>query len=79
MPVRNENADRWGGPGSSHEDRTKSKSDPVVKDPDAPGHPSPRSQVSADERDIERRQAPQPELTEQRDHEAERLERDNRH
>jgi len=28
------NADRWGGPGASHEDRSKPKPDPLVKDAD---------------------------------------------
>ncbi len=46
MPEKNPNADRWGGPGSSHEDRTKPKPDPTVKDPDEPDHNSQHSRVS---------------------------------
>ncbi len=46
MPEKNPEADRWGGPGSSHQDSNEPKPDPVVKDADAPDHLSPRSQVS---------------------------------
>lgn len=57
MPDKTPAAERWGGPGSSHEDRTKAPPDPTVKDADAPDHISPRSQVSAGggERDIHHR------------------------
>ncbi|HWE44840.1 MAG TPA: hypothetical protein VG407_02340 [Caulobacteraceae bacterium] len=36
MPKRNPDADRWGGPGASKEDRSKPKPDPLVKDADDP-------------------------------------------
>ena len=38
MPDKHPNSERWGGPGASHEDRTKPMPDPVVKDPDDPDH-----------------------------------------
>jgi len=43
---RSPNADRWGGPGASHEDRSKPKPDPTVKDPDDPDRYSRHSKVS---------------------------------
>lgn len=43
MPEKNDSTERWGGPGASHEDRSKPKPDAVVKDADAPDHLSPRS------------------------------------
>lgn len=46
MPDKHPNTDRWGGPGSSHEDRTKPRPDPVVKDATDPKHLSKHSQVS---------------------------------
>ena len=46
MPEKHPHTDRWGGPGASHENRDQPKPDPKVKDPDAPDHLSPRSQVS---------------------------------
>ena len=54
MHEKHPNADRWGGPGSSHENRDKPKPDPLVKDADAPDHLSPRAQLSGErgERDI---------------------------
>jgi hypothetical protein len=54
MPEKHPNTDRWGGPGASHENRNRPKPDPLVKDPDAPDHLSPRSQVSGGggERDV---------------------------
>lgn len=57
MPEKHPNTQRWGGPGASHEDRTKSPPDPTVKDADAPDHLSPRSQVSSGggEHDIHQR------------------------
>jgi hypothetical protein len=57
MPEKHPDADRWGGPGASHENRDKPKPDPLVKDPDAPDHLSPRAQVSGGggERDIHNR------------------------
>ena len=37
MPHQHPNADRWGGPGASHEDRSKEKPDPRTKPgPDEP-------------------------------------------
>lgn len=54
MPEKHANTDRWGGPGASHENRNRPKPDPLVKDPDAPDHLSPRSQLSGErgERDV---------------------------
>ena len=46
MPEKHENTHRWGGPGASHEDRTKEKPDPIVKDADDPDHQQPYSHVS---------------------------------
>jgi hypothetical protein len=40
------NADRWGGPGASHEDRGEPRPDPTVKDPDDPDRYSRHSKVS---------------------------------
>ncbi|HEX8232087.1 MAG TPA: hypothetical protein VF559_01900 [Caulobacteraceae bacterium] len=34
MPDKHPNTQRWGGPGASHEDRTKEPPDPTVRDPD---------------------------------------------
>lgn len=46
MPKKNPNADRWGGPGASHEDRTKVMPEKTDPRPDgAPTNP-PVSQVS---------------------------------
>lgn len=60
MPGKNPEAQRWGGPGSSHQDRTETPPDPVVKDADDPDHPSKHSQVSGGggERDIHKGHAP---------------------
>jgi hypothetical protein len=46
MPHKNSNTERWGGPGASHEDRSKPM--PAKTDPRPPGSPtnSPRSHVS---------------------------------
>jgi hypothetical protein len=46
MPEKHPNTDRWGGPGASHEDRTKARPDPMVKDADDPDRYSRHSQVS---------------------------------
>jgi len=46
MTQKSPNADRWGGPGASHEDRTKPKPDPTVKDPEDPDRYSRHSKVS---------------------------------
>ena len=43
---RSPNADRWGGPGASHENRDKPKPDPTVKDADDPDRQTHHSQVS---------------------------------
>jgi len=40
------NADRWGGPGASHEDRNKPRPDPSVKDADDPDRYSRHSKTS---------------------------------
>lgn len=60
MPEKNPNADRWGGPGSSHQDRTEPRPDPVVKDPDDPDHLTRHTQISGGggEPDIHRGHAP---------------------
>lgn len=34
MPDKHPNTERWGGPGASHEDRSKAPPDPIVKDED---------------------------------------------
>ena len=46
MPGKHPNTHRWGGPGASHEDRTKPE--PQRRDPRAPGEPTntPFSHVS---------------------------------
>jgi hypothetical protein len=46
MTAKNPNADRWGGPGASHENRKSPKPDPTVKDPDDPDRYSRHSKVS---------------------------------
>lgn len=46
MPDKHPNSERWGGPGASHEDRTKPKPDPMVKDADDPDHINKHSKVS---------------------------------
>ncbi|HYG25672.1 MAG TPA: hypothetical protein VD906_02080 [Caulobacteraceae bacterium] len=46
MPDKHPNTERWGGPGASHEDRTKPKPDPVVKDATDPDRQQPYSHVS---------------------------------
>lgn len=38
MPDKHPNTERWGGPGSSHEDRTEPK--PEKSDPRHPGEPT---------------------------------------
>ncbi|WP_395674352.1 hypothetical protein [Phenylobacterium sp.] len=38
MPEKHENTERWGGPGASHEDRTRPQ--PKKVDPRAPGEPT---------------------------------------
>lgn len=79
MPTKSPNADRWGGPGSSHEDRSKARPDPMVKDPDAPDHLSPRSQRSAEgERDVHHGHTPEAKGSQQSTSEEKRHERDNR-
>jgi len=79
MPDKHENTDRWGGPGSSHEDRTKARPDPLVKDADAPDHLSPRSQVSSGgERDVHHGHSPEAKRDRQATSQEKRHERDNR-
>ena len=46
MPDKHPNSERWGGPGASHEDRTKPMPDPMVKDADDPDHINKLSKVS---------------------------------
>lgn len=46
MPDKHPNTERWGGPGASHEDRSKPKPDPLVKDADDPDRYSRHSKVS---------------------------------
>ena len=80
MPEKNSEADRWGGPGSSHQDRYEPKPDPLVKDADAPDHISPRSQVSGGggETDIHSRHTAKGKQDRQASSEEKRHERDNR-
>ena len=80
MPEKHLDADRWGGPGSSHQDRNEPKPDPVVKDADAPDHLSPRSQVSGGggETDIHSRHTAKGKQDRQASSEEKRHERDNR-
>jgi hypothetical protein len=51
---KQQKADRWGGPGASHENRDKPRPDPKVKDRDDPDHMGQHSQVSGGggERDV---------------------------
>lgn len=46
MPDKHPNTERWGGPGASHEDRSKPRPDPLVKDADDPDHFDRQSAVS---------------------------------
>lgn len=46
MPDKHPNSERWGGPGASHEDRTKPMPDPKVKDADDPDRMTQHSRVS---------------------------------
>ena len=46
MPDKHPNSERWGGPGASHEDRSKPKPDPIVKDADDPDRYSRHSKIS---------------------------------
>jgi hypothetical protein len=60
MPDKHPNSDRWGGPGSSHENRAKPRPVPEV-DPRAPGATNDiKSHVSGGggERDIRHSHAP---------------------
>lgn len=54
MPEKHSETDRWGGPGASHEDRSKPQPDPTVKDRDDPDRQSRHSKVSGGggERDV---------------------------
>ena len=81
MPDKTPEADRWGGPGSSHQDRNEPRPDPLVKDADAPDHLSPRSQISGGggETDIHTRHTAEGKRDRQASSEEKRHERDNRH
>ena len=46
MPQKHPNTERWGGPGASHEDRTRPQPAPTVKDADDPDHVSRHTQIS---------------------------------
>ena len=79
MPDKHENTDRWGGPGSSNQNADTPRPDPMVKDADAPGHLSPRSQVSAGgEPDIHHGHSAEAKGGTQSTSEEKRHERDNR-
>ena len=80
MPEKNEEAMRWGGPGSSHQDRTEPMPDPTVKDADAPDHLSPRSQISGGggETDIRHGHSAEAKRDRQATSEEKRHERDGR-
>lgn len=76
---RDKDADRWGGPGSSHQNRQAPQPDPVVKDAEDPDHLSPRSQVSGGggEKDVPKGHPAEARSTRQASS-AERHERNNR-
>lgn len=61
MPEKHPNTERWGGPGSSDQNRNQTPPDPTVKDPDDPAHLSRHSQVSGGggERDVHKGHAPE--------------------
>ena len=46
MSRKPDNTARWGGPGASHEDRSRPPPDPMVKDPDDRDRYSRHSKVS---------------------------------
>ncbi|MGZ8362591.1 MAG: hypothetical protein ACXW3D_01920 [Caulobacteraceae bacterium] len=46
MPEKHPNTHRWGGPGASHEDRSKPEPDPMVKDATDPDRMTRHSKVS---------------------------------
>ncbi|MGH7021936.1 MAG: hypothetical protein ACREEY_18815 [Brevundimonas sp.] len=77
---RDKDADRWGGPGSSHQNRQAPQPDPLVKDAEDPDHLSPRSQVSGGggEKDVHKGQSAEARSTQQASSEEKRHERDNR-
>lgn len=77
---KNREAERWGGPGSSHQSRGEAKPDPIVKDADASDHLSPRSQVSGGggETDVHKGHSPSSKSARQSTSEEKRHERDNR-
>jgi hypothetical protein len=80
MADKQADTERWGGPGSSHQDRTEPRPDPLVKDADAPDHISPRSQVSGGggERDLHSGHSDEAKGARQATSEEKRHERDNR-
>ncbi|WEK56595.1 MAG: hypothetical protein P0Y52_08520 [Candidatus Brevundimonas phytovorans] len=77
---RDKDADRWGGPGSSHQNRQAPQPDPVVKDAEDPDHLSPRNQVSGGggEKDVHKGHSAEARSTRQASSEEKRHERDNR-
>lgn len=80
MSAKNADTERWGGPGSSHQNQDKPKPDPVVKDAGAPDHISPRSQLSGErgEQDIHGGRSPHAKGAQKSTSEEKRHERDNR-
>lgn len=77
---KNSETERWGGPGSSHQNRDEPKPVPIVKDADAPDHLSPRSQVSGGggEGDVHKGHSPSSKSAQRATSEEKRHERDNR-
>ena len=76
MPDKTEAADRWGGPGSSHQDRNEPRPDPVVKDPDDPGHLSRHSQrPTSGETDVRHGHSPEAKRDRQADADEKKAER----
>ncbi|MBO9547236.1 hypothetical protein [Caulobacter sp.] len=67
MAQHSDNTERWGGPGSSHENRDKSPPDPTVKDPDDPDRYSRHSKVSGGGGETDLRHAHDPQLNHDRE------------
>lgn len=61
MTDRKPDPERWGGPGSSHQNADQDPPDPTVKDPGDPDHLSKHSQVSGGggEPDVHKGHAPE--------------------
>jgi len=78
---RDKDADRWGGPGSSHQNRQAPQPDPLVKEAQDSDHLSPRSQVSGGggEGDVHKGHSPEARSPQQGSSEEKRHERNNRH